>query len=90
MCEEKDRAIKKYAQLANDLQGAQNFIALVGMFNQMMLELHKAGLTSSELKEHPITLATLDRLNSLAGISQYSVKVLNAHRRCEELASTKR
>ncbi len=50
---------------ANAVQDAVNLVAVVGRFHEHLLALHRSGVCSDDLINHPVSLAFVSKLNSL-------------------------
>ena len=67
------RTLRQLAQEALDVQNACNLCGVAQSFARAMIDLHghcPAG--TDERNTHPITIAWLDKMNSLAGIQSWS------------------
>ncbi len=53
------------ARDANAVQDACNLVAVVGCLHRHLLALHRGGICSDDLINHPVALAFASKLNSL-------------------------
>ena len=60
-----NKAERKAAIDANEIQDACNIVAIVGNFHQHLLAMHRAGIGGDNLINHPTSLAFVSKLNSL-------------------------
>lgn len=73
--------LKALAQRAIDVQDACNYIAVVNGYAAACKALRELGVSSAELRFHPIAMAWLDKLVSLS-----SPDFDYAHAACDKLA----
>lgn len=60
-----DPVHRQAATDANAVQDACNLVAIVGCFHRHLLALHRSGLSSDDLINHPISLAFVSKLSML-------------------------
>lgn len=56
---------QKAASDGNAVQDACNLVAVVGCFHRHLLALHRSGICSDDITNHPVSLAFVSKLNSL-------------------------
>lgn len=80
------KTLKQLAQEALDVQDACNLCGVAQAFARAMRDLGDYTNGTDERNRHPITVVWLDKMNSLAGIQEYSSGITKAYSVVHDLA----
>lgn len=79
--------LQKLALTAVQIQDASNLTPVVGFLHKVCIDLRATGLDSNGVRNHPITLAVLNKINSMCIKSdEHMYCEFYCHANCEYLA----